>query len=90
MVYQKSKTVLRQRGLAASKKLGQNFLVHRHTAEHIVDLADVNKEDTVLEIGVGLGALTTPLAEAASQVWKRIQELSVCTKSSRIYRTTSA
>ncbi len=68
MVYQKSKTVLRQRGLAASKKLGQNFLVHRHTAEHIVDLADVNKEDTVLEIGVGLGALTTPLAEAASQV----------------------
>ncbi len=68
MVYQKSKIVLRQRGLAASKKLGQNFLVHRHTAEHIVDLADVNKEDTVLEIGVGLGALTTPLAEAASQV----------------------
>lgn len=68
MVYQKSRIVLRQRGLAASKKLGQNFLVHRHTAERIVDLADVGKQDTVLEIGVGLGALTTPLAEAAERV----------------------
>ncbi len=68
MVYQKSKTLLKEQGLAASKKLGQNFLVHQHTAERIVDLAELSKEDTVLEIGVGLGALTRPLAEAAGQV----------------------
>ncbi|WP_339132986.1 MAG: 16S rRNA (adenine(1518)-N(6)/adenine(1519)-N(6))-dimethyltransferase RsmA [Candidatus Electrothrix sp. GW3-4] len=68
MVYQKSKTLLKKQGLAASKKLGQNFLVHQHTAERIVDFAHVNKEDTVLEVGVGLGALTRPLAEAAGQV----------------------
>ena len=68
MFYQRSKTVLRQEGLAASKKLGQNFLVHRHTAECIADLAGLSKDDTAVEVGVGLGALTKPLAEAAGHV----------------------
>ncbi|WP_417909111.1 16S rRNA (adenine(1518)-N(6)/adenine(1519)-N(6))-dimethyltransferase RsmA [Candidatus Electronema sp. PJ] len=68
MFYQKSKNVLKQQGLAASKKLGQNFLVHKHTAEQIADLAGLCKEDTVLEVGVGLGALTGPLAANAGQV----------------------
>ncbi len=67
-MYQKSKTLLKEQGLAASKKLGQNFLVHEHTAQRIVDFVELSKEDTVLEIGVGLGALTRPLAEAAGQV----------------------
>ena len=67
-MYQKSKSLLKQQGLAASKKLGQNFLTHRHTAERIVDLAGIGKQDIVVEVGVGLGALTVPLAEAAAQV----------------------
>ena len=68
MVYQNTKTVLKKQGLAPTKKLGQNFLVHRHTAERIVELAGITYKDTVLEVGVGLGALTTPLAAAAAQV----------------------
>ncbi|MCI5121577.1 MAG: ribosomal RNA small subunit methyltransferase A, partial [Candidatus Electrothrix sp. AUS4] len=68
MVYQKSKSLLKEQGLAASKKLGQNFLVHQHTAQRIVDFAELSKDNTALEIGVGLGALTGPLAEAAGQV----------------------
>lgn len=68
MFYQKSKSVLKQQGLAASKKLGQNFLVHKHTAEHLAELAGLSKEDTVIEVGVGLGALTGPLAARADQV----------------------
>jgi 16S rRNA (adenine1518-N6/adenine1519-N6)-dimethyltransferase len=62
------KKILDDRGLSPSKKLGQNFLVHRQTAEKIVSLAGVTREDTVLELGVGLGSLTQPLALQVRQV----------------------
>jgi 16S rRNA (adenine1518-N6/adenine1519-N6)-dimethyltransferase len=68
MVYQNTKTLLKKQGLAPTKKLGQNFLVHQHTAERIVRLAEIDSKDTVIEVGVGLGALTTPLAKAAEKV----------------------
>ncbi len=60
-------TLLRNK-LAPHKKFGQNFLVHRQTAEAIVRAAGIEKEDIVIEVGVGLGALTAPLAQAARQV----------------------
>ena len=65
---QQIREILKAERLAPSKKLGQNFLVHRQTAEKIVRLAGVTKDDTVIELGVGLGALTDPLATAAGQV----------------------
>ncbi len=68
MVYQNTKTILHKQGLAPHKKLGQNFLVHRHTAERIVDMAGIGPQDTIIEVGVGLGALTHPLAEKAQPV----------------------
>ena len=68
MVYQKTKSTLHKQGLAPKKALGQNFLVHRHTAGHIVDLARIQPQETVIEVGVGLGALTEPLAEQAGRV----------------------
>jgi 16S rRNA (adenine1518-N6/adenine1519-N6)-dimethyltransferase len=55
--------------LAPKKKLGQNFLVNRHTAEAIVRAGTVRGTDIILEVGVGLGALTIPLAAAARQVY---------------------
>jgi 16S rRNA (adenine1518-N6/adenine1519-N6)-dimethyltransferase len=60
-------TLLRNK-LAPHKKFGQNFLVHRQTAEAIVRAAGIEKEDIVIEVGVGLGALTEPLALAARHV----------------------
>lgn len=68
MVYQDTKSVLRNQGLAPHKKRGQNFLVHRHTAERIVDLAAPEPEDIIIEVGVGLGALSHPLAKRVRQV----------------------
>lgn len=68
MVYEKTRAVLREHHLAPHKKLGQNFLVHRHTARRIVELAEIARNDTVVEVGVGLGALTGPLAEVAGSV----------------------
>jgi 16S rRNA (adenine1518-N6/adenine1519-N6)-dimethyltransferase len=68
MSRQQTRSLLQRQGLAPHKRLGQNFLVHAHTARRIVDLAGIGPEDRVIEVGVGLGALTRPLAEAAGRV----------------------
>jgi 16S rRNA (adenine1518-N6/adenine1519-N6)-dimethyltransferase len=62
------KKILSEHQLAPSKKLGQNFLVHRQTAERIVELSGVTPDDSVLELGVGLGSLTLPLSERVKEV----------------------
>ena len=62
------KSTLKRHQLAPTKRLGQNFLVNPQTVERIIDLAQVSAEDTILEFGVGLGALTIPLAGRVRQV----------------------
>ena len=51
--------------LPARKRWGQHFLANPETARRIVDAARVGKDDCVLEVGPGDGALTRFLAEAA-------------------------
>lgn len=68
MVYQNTKTILKSQGLAPHKKLGQNFLIHRHTAQRIIELSGAGPDDTIIEVGVGLGALSHPLAGQVKQV----------------------
>ena len=65
---QNIKQILHEQGLAPSKKLGQNFLVHKQTAAAIVRRAGVGSDETVVELGVGLGSLTVPLAEQVARV----------------------
>lgn len=60
--------ILKAFGLRMSKKLGQNFLIDRHIVEGIVDAAEINAGDRVLEIGPGIGTLTQGLAEAGASV----------------------
>jgi 16S rRNA (adenine1518-N6/adenine1519-N6)-dimethyltransferase len=62
------KNILRQRNLAPKKRFGQNFLIHQQSAERIVAAAAISSTDTILEIGVGLGALTGILATRAGHV----------------------
>ncbi len=50
------------------KKYGQNFLVDASMLEKIVNAAGIGKDDRVLEIGPGLGAMTQLLAESAGEV----------------------
>ncbi len=52
---------LKSKGLWAKQSLGQNFLVDREALENIVDAAELKKEDTVIEVGPGLGTLTEEL-----------------------------
>lgn len=50
------------------KELGQHWLHDRAVLAHIADLADVKASDTVLEIGPGLGTLTSELLRRADKV----------------------
>ncbi len=52
----------------AKKSLGQNFLKSEAILDKIIAAADLTKKDTVLEIGPGLGALTTKLLASCKKV----------------------
>lgn len=54
--------ILKKRGLLAKKSFGQHFLVDATTIEKIIEAADLAPGDQILEIGPGLGALTSALA----------------------------
>jgi 16S rRNA (adenine1518-N6/adenine1519-N6)-dimethyltransferase len=63
------KILLNAWNLRPQKRLGQHFLVNPSTAEMLVRRSKITADDTVLEIGAGLGALTIPAAKAARQVY---------------------
>jgi 16S rRNA (adenine1518-N6/adenine1519-N6)-dimethyltransferase len=63
-----TRALLRKHGLRPNKRLGQHFLVNPLAAEQIIDAAQVGPEDTVLEIGPGLGALTGGLLAKVRRV----------------------
>jgi 16S rRNA (adenine1518-N6/adenine1519-N6)-dimethyltransferase len=53
----------------AKKQLGQHFLVDENILGVIGRLAELDEEDIVLEVGPGLGMLTTYLADRVAQVY---------------------
>ena len=55
-------------GVTPTKKLGQNFVHDGNTVRRIVQTAGVQRGETVLEIGPGLGSLTLGLLEAGASV----------------------
>ena len=62
------KKIMSDNNLIFHKGLGQNFLFNEHYLDAIVSCGDITKEDVVIEIGPGLGVLTTRLAEKAKKV----------------------
>ena len=50
-------------GIAPSKKLGQNFLIDNNLLDFIARTASLSEGQRVLEIGPGLGFLTSHLLE---------------------------
>lgn len=53
-----------------SKGLGQNFLISPFVVEAIVEGADINATDGVLEIGPGIGVMTQAMASRAKKLWR--------------------
>lgn len=62
------RTIAADIGLKPTKKRGQNFVVDQNTVRRIVTLAGVTEDDSVLEVGPGLGSLTLGLLAAGSRV----------------------
>ncbi len=60
--------ILHRFKLRADKKLGQNFLIDETVVRRIVEAAELTPEDTVLEVGPGIGTLTQGLAESGANV----------------------
>jgi 16S rRNA (adenine1518-N6/adenine1519-N6)-dimethyltransferase len=60
--------LLRRHRLRPDKRLGQNFLIDDQALASIVEAGDPGPEDSVLEIGPGLGSLTRLLAQRAGRV----------------------
>ncbi len=59
----------RRHGIRLRKELGQHFLLDRDVSEGILLAADLDAKDTVVEIGAGVGNLTTELALRAGAVY---------------------
>lgn len=55
-------------GITPTKKLGQNFLHDPNTIRRILNSAELNSTDHVIEVGPGLGSLTLGLIGAVSRV----------------------
>lgn len=60
--------LLKKYGIKPKKSLGQNFLVEPAGLIKVIDAAELNASDEVLEIGAGLGSLTYLLAQCTRQV----------------------
>ncbi len=67
-ILEETKFLMKKYGIRADKKLGQNFLVDDNAIQKIIEGANIDKEDLVIEIGPGLGTLTSKLLEKAKKV----------------------
>jgi 16S rRNA (adenine1518-N6/adenine1519-N6)-dimethyltransferase len=61
-------SILRNCGIRPRKHLGQSFLQDLNIANKIVDCADIRTDETVVEIGAGLGTMTDLMAVKARRV----------------------
>ena len=60
--------IMARHGAKPSKFLGQNFLIDTRVLEKIIVAAKLEKTDTVLEVGPGIGVLTRALAKNVGKV----------------------
>lgn len=67
-VYDDTREILKKYNIKADKSLGQNFLISDEVVDGIVDSANIEKEDIVIEIGPGLGVLTNLLLQKSNNV----------------------
>ncbi len=67
-IYEETKFLINKYNISANKNLGQNFLIDENVIKNIIQVAEIDKNDLVIEIGPGLGTLTSKLLEKAGKV----------------------
>ena len=65
---QEVRALAEELGIKPTKSLGQNFVHDANTVRRIVVSSGVGRDDTVVEVGPGMGSLTLPLLDAAGRV----------------------
>ncbi|AEG19297.1 16S rRNA (adenine(1518)-N(6)/adenine(1519)-N(6))-dimethyltransferase RsmA [Methanobacterium paludis] len=69
--------ILKKQDIRLDKRKGQNYLVNKTVLSKIITNAELSSEDTVLEIGAGIGTLTIPLAKRVRHVFAVEQDSKV-------------
>lgn len=64
-----TRDLLAKLGHQPKRFLGQNFLVDGNIVRKSIELADVHPGDVIVEVGPGLGTLTSAMLEAGAEVW---------------------
>ncbi|MDD5032312.1 MAG: 16S rRNA (adenine(1518)-N(6)/adenine(1519)-N(6))-dimethyltransferase RsmA [Patescibacteria group bacterium] len=65
---EKTKQLCQLYDIRPARSRGQNFLIKEEVYEKIIEAADLKADDTVLEVGPGLGFLTASLAKIVKKV----------------------
>jgi 16S rRNA (adenine1518-N6/adenine1519-N6)-dimethyltransferase len=65
---QQIRDLLSSVGVYPNKRLGQHFLIDLNLMRLLVDSANIQKDDVVLEVGCGTGSMTEALAEKAGSL----------------------
>ena len=67
-ILEETKYIMKKYNITANKSLGQNFLISEEVLTAIVDGAQIDEDDLIIEIGPGLGTLTKFMLEKAKKV----------------------
>lgn len=60
--------ILKKYNIRLDKNKSQNYLIDNNKLSNILNHADIQSDETILEIGAGIGTLTIPMAKKASKV----------------------
>lgn len=64
----KTKQIIKKYEFSFKKNFGQNFLVDERVLDKIINAADINANDLIIEVGPGIGTLTQAMAKKAGKV----------------------
>lgn len=59
------RAIIKQYDIRPIRSLGQNFLVNKQIQKRIIEAADLQKDDLIIEIGAGLGILSKEISKKA-------------------------